>query len=58
MMARLTASTGNPIKKGDVLYRIYAEFPADFKFAQNLAAQDNGYAIGSEEQILKSLIAF
>ena len=54
----LLKKLGNPVKKGDTLYRIYAEFPADFKFAQNLAAQDNGYAIGSEEQILKSLIAF
>ena len=54
----LLKKLGNLVKKGDTLYRIYAEFPADFKFAQNLAAQDNGYAIGSEEQILKSLIAF
>jgi thymidine phosphorylase len=49
---------GSPVKKGDTLYRIYAEFPADFKFAQDLAAYDNGYAIGSEEQILKTMIAF
>jgi thymidine phosphorylase len=54
----LLKKLGNPVKKGDTLYRIYAEFPADFKFARNLAAQDNGYAIGNEEQILKSLIAF
>jgi thymidine phosphorylase len=54
----LLKKLGNPVKKGDTLYRIYAEFPADFKFAQDLATQDNGYAIGSDEQILKSLIAF
>jgi thymidine phosphorylase len=54
----LLKKLGNPVKKGDTLYRIYAEFPADFKFAQDLAALDNGYAIASEEQILKTMIAF
>ncbi len=54
----LLKKMGNPVKKGDVLYRIYAEFPADFKFAQDLATQNNGYTIGSDEQIIKSLIAF
>jgi thymidine phosphorylase len=54
----LLKKLGNPVKKGETLYRIYAEFPADFKFAQDLAAHNNGYAIGSEEQIIKSLIAF
>jgi putative thymidine phosphorylase len=54
----LLKKLGNPVKAGEILYRIYAEFPADFKFAQDLAAQNNGYTIGSEEQIIKSLIAF
>jgi thymidine phosphorylase len=49
---------GSPVKKGDVLYRIHAEFPADFTFAKNLSAQHNGYAIGDDELALKSLIAF
>jgi thymidine phosphorylase len=48
---------GNPVKKGDALYTIYAEFPADFKFAQDLATHNNGYTLGSDEQIIKSLIA-
>ncbi len=54
----LLKKVGNPIKKGDTLYRIYAEFPADFKFAQDLANQDNGYTLSSDQQILKSLVAF
>lgn len=54
----LLKKLGNPVKKNDILYRIYAEFPADFKFAQDLATQNNGYTIGSDEQIIKSLIAF
>ncbi len=54
----LLRKLGNPVKKGDILYRIYAEFPADFKFAQDLAMHNNGYTLGSDEQIIKSLIAF
>jgi len=54
----LLKKLGSPVKKGEILYRIYAEYPADFKFAQELAAHDNGYTIGTEEQIIKSLIAF
>ncbi len=54
----LLRKLGSPVKAGDVLYRIYAEFPADFKFSQDLAAQNNGYTIGSDNQIIKSLIAF
>jgi thymidine phosphorylase len=53
----LLKKLGNPVKKGDVLYRIHAEFPADFKFAQQLAEHNNGYTLGNEEQVLKSLIA-
>ncbi|HSN23329.1 MAG TPA: hypothetical protein VLS45_04040 [Methylomicrobium sp.] len=49
---------GSPVKKGDVLYRIHAEFPADFTFAKNLASQNNGYTLGSNVEILKPLIAF
>lgn len=54
----LLKKLGNSVKKGDVLYRIYAEFPADFKFAQQLAAHNNGYGIGNEEQMLTSPITF
>ncbi len=54
----LLKKLGNPVQKGDALYRIHAEFPADFKFAQNLAIQNNGYTIGGDDQVLKSLIEF
>ena len=50
----LNKKLGNEVKKGDVLYRIYAEFPADFKFAQTLAAQYSGYKIGSAFEITES----
>lgn len=50
----LNKKLGDAVKKGEVLYRIYAEFPADFKFAQALAEKNNGYKIGSADEITLS----
>ena len=47
----LNKKLGDSVKKGELLYRIYAEFPADFKFAQTLADEYNGYKIGSANDI-------
>lgn len=54
----LLKKLGDPVTKGEPLYIIYAEFNADFNFAKNLAAQNNGYTIGSDEQVLRSFVAF
>jgi len=37
---------GDPVQQGEALYAIYAEFPADFRFARALAGQASGYSIG------------
>jgi thymidine phosphorylase len=37
---------GDPIQQGEALYAIYAEFPADFRFARAMAGQGTGYVIG------------
>lgn len=42
---------GDEVKKDEPLYRIQAEFPADFNFARALAEQDNGFRIGKQEEI-------
>jgi len=47
----LLKKLGDEVEQGEPLYRIQAEFPADFKFAQNLAEQSNGYNIGMQEEI-------
>ena len=54
----LLKKLGDPVKKGDLLYRVYAEFPSDFKFAKNLGRQFDGYTIGSDAQIPKSFVVF
>jgi len=50
----LNKKLGDAVNKGEVLYRIYAEFPADFKFAQSLANKSNGYSIGSADEVTLS----
>ena len=50
----LNKKLGDAVSKGDVLYRIYAEFPADFKFAQTLAEEHNGYSIGVEDAVTQA----
>ncbi|MDH5301733.1 MAG: thymidine phosphorylase family protein [Gammaproteobacteria bacterium] len=54
----LLKKLGQPVRKGDVLYRVYAEFPADFQFAQTLCSHDNGYRIGDSRDIPQSFVAF
>ena len=54
----LLKKLGDKVHEGEPIYRIHAEFPADFKFAQKLAAGDSGYTIGNEEHILKPLVPF
>ncbi len=49
----LLKKVGDPVDKGDVLYRIYAEFNADFKFANDMAKKYSGYRIGKETDILR-----
>ncbi|MCK9605692.1 MAG: thymidine phosphorylase family protein [Methylomonas sp.] len=54
----LLKKLGDKVQKGEPIYRIHAEFPADFKFAHKLAAVNNGYTIGNEEHVLKPLVPF
>ncbi len=42
----LEKKLGDPVAQGETLYAIYAQFPADFRFARAMAGQDTGYAIG------------
>lgn len=54
----LLKKLGDKVEQGEPLYRIHAEFPSDFKFAQHLAAQCSGYTIGSGDQILSPFVAY
>jgi len=49
---------GDKVEKNEPLYRIHAEYPADFNFALRLCKQDSGYLIGDENQIPKAFVEF
>ena len=37
---------GDRVRSGEPLYRVHAEFAADFRFARALCRQSTGYTIG------------
>ena len=49
---------GDKVVKNEPLYRIHAEYPADFNFALALCRQDSGFMIGDESQIPKAFVEF
>jgi len=44
----LKKKLGDNVKKGEALYVIHADFPADFRFAQEAAAKDIGFQISNK----------
>ena len=54
----LLKKLGDSVEKGEPLYRIHAEFKADFAFAQHRAEEASGYKIGLAEEISKSYMEF
>ena len=44
--ADLLKKLGDPVVRGEPLYRIHAQFDADFGFARRMAEADSGYRIG------------
>jgi thymidine phosphorylase len=47
----LMKKLGDPVAKGDVLYRVHAEFPPDLQFARDQSRRNCGYTIGKPEDI-------
>ena len=47
----LLKKVGDPVKRGEPLYRIYAEYRSDFNFAKRLSEQHSGYSIGTPDEI-------
>jgi len=45
---------GDSVEQGEPLYRVYAEFQADYQFALKMTEQDSGYSIGREAAVAKS----
>jgi thymidine phosphorylase len=47
----LLRKLGEPVKKGEPLYRVHASFPADFRFAGALIENDTGYRVGEADRV-------
>lgn len=47
----LKRKVGDRVHKGQTLYTIYADFPANFDFACEAARQHNGYTLNNEEVV-------
>jgi thymidine phosphorylase len=55
----LLKKLGDPVQKGEALYRVHAEFQADFKFARALHEEHgSGYRIGEPDQLPKLFVEF
>jgi len=50
---------GDTVQKGELLYRVFAEFKSDFDFASKLIEQNgSGYQIGDEAKLRKTFVEF
>ncbi len=47
---------GDPVREGDALYRIYADYPADLEFATRLSQRSSGYLIGPADSIPRAFV--
>jgi thymidine phosphorylase len=55
----LLKKLGDPVQKGETLYRVHAEFQSDFKFARALHEErGSGYRIGEPDQVHKLYVEF
>jgi thymidine phosphorylase len=54
----LLKKLGEPVQRGEPLYRVHADFSADFRFARAMAEQASGYAIGSAEALHAPYVEF
>lgn len=54
----LMRKLGEPVRAGDVLYHVYAEYPADVEFAREASARASGYTIGAPHEVPQVYVEF
>ena len=54
----LNKRLGDAVTRGEPLYRIHAQFSADFQFARTMAEQNSGYRVGSGADIPQLSVEF
>ena len=54
----LLRKLGEPVEKGEPLYRIHADYPADLEFARQASARASGYALGVADEVPHLFVEF
>ncbi|MDH4273872.1 MAG: thymidine phosphorylase family protein [Gammaproteobacteria bacterium] len=54
----LLKKLGDPVTAGEPLYRVYAEYPADYQFALSYSQQSLGYHVGNADEVPKAFVEF
>jgi len=54
----LLKKLGDPVAKGEPLFRIHARYRADFNFARRYADEPGSYTIGQPEQVTRTYMEF
>jgi thymidine phosphorylase len=54
----LSAKLGDQVAQGDLLYRVYASYPADLAFARQALERASGYLLGSADQLPQVFVEF
>ena len=54
----LIRKLGDEVARGDILYRVHAEFPSDLEFARQACARSNGYLIGAAGEMPQVFVEF
>ena len=54
----LLCKLGQNVRAGEVLYRVYADFPADLAFARQACERASGFTLGLPEQVPSVFVEF
>ncbi len=54
----LCCKLGQTVARGEVLYRVYARYPADLEFARKACQTSSGYAIGAAQDVPQVSVEF
>lgn len=54
----LLRKLGEPVRAGDCLFRVHADFPADLAFARQATERASGFSLGSADQVPTVFVEF
>ncbi|AMO37640.1 thymidine phosphorylase family protein [Thauera humireducens] len=54
----LLRKLGDTVARGELLYRVHADYPSDLEFARQAAVRSSGYAIGAADQLPHLFVEF